>query len=77
MVDEIIGIYGGVMMNEYYTIILVILQIFVGILAFIYLIKVLLGETVTMSSTIAILLTLLGLVLGYKSAIKFKRLNKK
>ena len=72
-----IGIYGGVMMNKYYTIILAILQIFVSILAFIYLIKDLLGEPVTMSPTITILLALLGLVLGCKNAIKFKRLNKK
>ena len=64
------------MMNKYYTIILAILQIFVSILAFIYLIKVLLGEPVTMSPTITILLALLGLVLGCKNAIKFKRLNK-
>ena len=64
------------MMNKYYTIILAILQLFVGILAFIYLIKVLLGGSVTMSPTIAILLALFGLVLGYKNVIKFKRPNK-
>lgn len=64
-------------MNKYYTIILAILQIFVSIMAFIYLIKVLLGEPVTMSPTITILLALLGLVLGCKNAMKFKRLNKK
>ena len=71
-----IRICGGVIMNKYGTIILAILQILVGILACIYLIKVLLGSPVTMSPIIAILTAFLGLTLGYKNVIKFKGLNK-
>ena len=60
------------MMNKVYLRVLSFLQILVGVLASIYLIKVLLGEAITMSLWIAIPAAILGLTLGVGNVIKLK-----
>ena len=60
-------------MNKMYLVILSALQLIVGVLASVYLIKVLLGVTITMSLWIAIPSAVLGLVLGIGNVIKLKK----
>lgn len=60
------------MMNKVYLRVLSFLQILVGVLASIYLIKVLLGEAITMSLWIAIPAAILGITLGVGNVIKLK-----
>ena len=60
------------MMNKVYLRVLSFLQILVGVLASIYLIKVLLGEAITMSLWIAIPASILGFTLGVGNVIKLK-----
>jgi len=59
-------------MNKMYLGILAALQIFVGVLASVYLIKVMLGASITMSLWIAIPAAILGLILGVGNIIKLK-----
>lgn len=59
-------------MNKVYLGILSVLQILVGVLSSIYLIKVLLGASITMSLWIAIPVAILGLTLGVGNIIKLK-----
>ena len=59
-------------MNKVYLRVLSFLQILVGVLASIYLIKVLLGEAITMSLWIAIPAAILGITLGVGNIIKLK-----
>ena len=59
-------------MNKIYLGILSVLQMLVGVLASIYLIKVLLGESITMSLWIAIPAAILGITLGVGNVIKLK-----
>ena len=61
------------MMNKVYLRVLSFLQILVGVLASIYLIKVLLGEAITMSLWIAIPAAILGLTLGIANIVKLKK----
>jgi len=61
-------------MNKVYLGILSVLQILVGVLASIYLIKVLLGASITMSLWIAIPAAILGISLGIGNVIKLKKL---
>lgn len=64
---------GAIVMNRVYLGILSALQMIVGVLASIYLIKVLFGETITMSLWIAIPAAILGLTLGIGNIIKLKK----
>jgi len=64
---------GAIVMNRVYLGILSALQMIVGVLASIYLIKVLLGETITMSFWIAMPAAFLGLTLGVGNIIKLKK----
>lgn len=59
-------------MNKVYLGILSVLQILVGVLSSIYLIKVLLGASITMSLWITIPVAILGLTLGVGNIIKLK-----
>ena len=59
-------------MNKMYLGIIAALQIFVGVLASIYLIKIMLGASITMSLWIAIPAAVLGLILGVGNIIKLK-----
>lgn len=59
-------------MNKIYLGIIAALQILVGVLATIYLIKVMLGASITMSLWIAIPAAVLGLTLGVGNVIKLK-----
>ena len=59
-------------MNKIYLGIMAALQLIVGALATIYLIKVLLGDIITMSLWIAILAAILGITLGVGNLIKLK-----
>ena len=61
------------MMNKVYLRVLSFLQILVGVLASIYLIKVLLGEAITMSLWIAIPAAILGFILGIANIVKLKK----
>ena len=61
------------MMYRVYLVIVSALQILVGILAFVYLIKILIGGTITMSPVLAIPATILGLTLGVGNIAKLKR----
>ena len=60
-------------MNKVYLGILSVLQILVGVLASIYLIKVMLGASITMSLWIAIPAAILGLTLGIANIVKLKK----
>ena len=60
-------------MNKIYLGILSVLQILVGVLASIYLIKVMLGASITMSLWIAIPAAILGLTLGSANIVKLKK----
>ena len=60
-------------MNKIYLGILSVLQMMVGVLASVYLIKVLLGEAITMSLWIAIPAAILGLTLGIANIVKLKK----
>ena len=60
-------------MNKVYLGILFVLQILVGVLASIYLIKVMLGASITMSLWIAIPAAILGLTLGIANIVKLKK----
>jgi len=60
-------------MNRVYLGILSALQMIVGVLASIYLIMVLFGETITMLLWIAIPAAILGLTLGVGNIIKLKK----
>ena len=60
------------MMNKVYLRVLSFLQILVGVLATIYLVKVILGASITMSLWIAIPAAILGLTLGVGNVIKLK-----
>ena len=60
-------------MNKIYLGILSVLQILVGVLASIYLIKVLLGASNIMSLWIAIPAAILGLTLGIANIVKLKK----
>ena len=64
-------------MNKVYLGIMATLQMAVGVLASIYLIKVLSGETITMSLWIAVPSAILGLVLGIRNIIELKKKNNK
>lgn len=59
-------------MKKVYHGIIAALQILVGVLATIYLIKFLLGESITMSLWIAIPAAILGITLGVGNVIKLK-----
>lgn len=59
-------------MNKIYLGIIAALQMIVGVLASIYLVKVLLGATITMSLWIAIPAAILGLILGIGNINKLK-----
>lgn len=59
-------------MNKMYLGIIAALQIFVGVLASVYLIKIMLGASITMSLWIAIPAAVLGLILGVGNIIKLK-----
>lgn len=59
-------------MNKIYLGIIAALQILVGVLATIYLIKVMLGASITMSLWIAIPAVILGVTLGVANVIKLK-----
>ena len=59
-------------MNKLYLGIIAALQILVGVLASIYLIKVMLGASITMSLWIAIPAAILGLILGIGNINKLK-----
>ena len=61
-------------MNKIYLGILSVMQMIVGVLASVYLIKVLLGGDVTMSLWIAIPAAILGICLGVGNVIKLKKL---
>jgi len=61
-------------MNKIYLGIIAALQIVVGVLATFYLIKVLLGASITMSLWIAIPAAILGISLGIGNVIKLKKL---
>lgn len=61
-------------MNKIYLGIIAALQIVVGVLATFYLIKVLLGASITMSLWIAIPAAILGISLGVGNVIKLKKL---
>lgn len=61
------------MMYRVYLVIVSALQILVGILAFVYLIKILIGGTITMSPVLAIPAAILGLTLGVGNIAKLKR----
>lgn len=60
-------------MNKIYLGILSVLQMIVGVLASIYLIKVMLGASITMSLWIAIPAAILGLTLGIANIVKLKK----
>ena len=60
-------------MNKVYLGILSVLQILVGVLASIYLIKIMLGASITMSLWIAIPAAILGLTLGIANIVKLKK----
>lgn len=60
-------------MNKIYLRIIAALQIFVGVLASIYLMKVLLGSSITMSLWIAIPSAILGITLGVGNIVKLKK----
>ena len=60
-------------MNKIYLGIIAALQMIVGVLASVYLVKVLLGETITMSLWIAIPAAILGLALGIGNIVKLKK----
>lgn len=60
-------------MNKIYLGIIAALQIFVGVLATIYLIKVMLGASITMSLWIAIPAAIIGLTLGIANIVKLKK----
>ena len=60
------------MMNKVYLRVLSFLQILVGVLATIYLIKVMLGANITMSLWIAIPAAILGFTLGVGNVIKLR-----
>ena len=60
-------------MNKVYLGILSVLQMIVGVLASIYLIKVMLGASITMSLWIAIPAAILGLTLGIANIVKLKK----
>lgn len=60
-------------MNKIYLGIIAALQIFVGVLATIYLIKVMLGASITMSLWIAIPAAIIGITLGIANIVKLKK----
>ena len=60
-------------MNKIYLGIIAALQMIVGVLASVYLVKVLLGETITMSLWIAIPAAILGFILGVGNIVKLKK----
>ena len=60
-------------MNKIYLGILSVLQILVGVLASIYLIKVMLGASITMSLWITIPAAILGFTLGIANIVKLKK----
>ncbi len=60
-------------MKKSYTVVLTVLQLFVGVLGLVYLVRGLLGAQITMSLFIAIPLTIFSLLLGIENIIQLSK----
>lgn len=60
-------------MKKSYTVVLTVLQLFVGVLGLVYLVRVLFGAQITMSLFVAIPLTFFSLLLGIKNIIQLRK----